>query len=405
MNRNQQRPKYNTRHRNLNKPASSNQDSVHNSYNKNPINRSNYYHPSTSSRKNLENLESQNDESQNIDMGIIVGTCSFMCPVEERLQRERLRDLATFERLNGNPSKSSPHLAVKKFCRTISMKNLQASDVRPLLVLVDTLNYLLNLWKSGEYPFEVVHEFIFDRTRSIRQDLSMQNLSNDNVISMYERMVEFHVISDQRFRQCDSSPEISSKSYLNMEQLTKTLTSLYNLYDVNRNSHPIYPKEAEFRSLYVLLHLHADNQRESLHVWFRNVSSYILKSKEMHFARKILRYYRLGNFKRLIHTIKVEASYLQYCVLEPHISEVRELAISCMNTSAYKLHPFPLLDLSKLLLMKESELQALCRDCGLQTSSDAIGNLLLPSKQTTFSHPKREARHHYPLDLERLLEG
>ncbi|KAG9129339.1 hypothetical protein Leryth_016633 [Lithospermum erythrorhizon] len=327
--------------------------------------------------------------------------------VEERLRRERLRDLAKFERLHGNPSKSSPDLAVKKFCRTISMKYLQASDVRPLPVLVDTLNYVLNIWKCGEHPFEVVHDFIFDRIRSVRQDLSMQNLSNDNVISMYERMVEFHVISDHIFRLGDRSNETSSKSYLNMEQLTKTLTSLYNLYEVNRNAESIYPKEAEFRSLYVLLHLHADNQvhSESLHLWFCYASSNILNSKEMHFARKVLRYFRLGNFKRFIYSIEAEASYLQYCILEPHISEVRAFAISCVNTSAYKLQPFSLLELAKLLLIKESELQSLCRDCGLSTSSDEVGNSVLPSKQTTFSYPKREAQRYYPLDSERFSEG
>lgn len=32
----------------------------------------------------------------------------------ERTQRERLRDLAVFERVNGNPTLSSPSLAVKK---------------------------------------------------------------------------------------------------------------------------------------------------------------------------------------------------------------------------------------------------------------------------------------------------
>ncbi|GAU40538.1 hypothetical protein TSUD_367030 [Trifolium subterraneum] len=36
----------------------------------------------------------------------------------ERIQREKLRDLAVFERLNGNPAKSSPALAVKKCYRS-----------------------------------------------------------------------------------------------------------------------------------------------------------------------------------------------------------------------------------------------------------------------------------------------
>ncbi|CAL5330518.1 unnamed protein product [Camellia sinensis] len=73
--------------------------------------------------------------------------------------------------------------------RTISTKNVQASDVRPLPVLDDTLNYLLNLLDTKEHPFEVVHDFIFDRTRSIRQDLSMQNIINNRVIQMFEKML------------------------------------------------------------------------------------------------------------------------------------------------------------------------------------------------------------------------
>lgn len=61
--------------------------------------------------------------------------------------------------------------------------------MRPLPVLEDALNYLFNLLNSREYPFEVVHDFIFDRTRSIRQDLGMQNIIGDKAVLMYERMV------------------------------------------------------------------------------------------------------------------------------------------------------------------------------------------------------------------------
>ena len=66
---------------------------------------------------------------------------------------------------------------------------MHASNVQTLLVLEETLNYLLNLLDSTEHPFEVVHDFLFDRTRSIRQDLSMQNIVNDQTIHMFEEMV------------------------------------------------------------------------------------------------------------------------------------------------------------------------------------------------------------------------
>ncbi|TYH68062.1 hypothetical protein ES332_D06G232200v1 [Gossypium tomentosum] len=302
--------------------------------------------------------QQQEEQEAREDVGSIIGTCPFMCPDGERAQRERLRDLAVFERLHGDPRKTSPSLAVKKFCRTISVKHVQASDVRPLAVLEDTLNYLLNLLDSSEHPFEVVHDFIFDRTRSIRQDLSMQHIVNDRAICMYEKMVKFHVISHQRLRNCTSS-SISSLQYLNMEQLTKALASLYVLYEANRNNNFVYENEAQFRSFYVLLHLDSKNQQmeESSSYWFRNVPSPVMKSKEMHFARQVLRFYQMGNYKRFLCTVSSEASYLQYCIIEPNVNE-------------------------------ELDVESLCHACGLKITSDDGENKSLPTKQTTFSIPK-----------------
>ncbi|KAL6327151.1 hypothetical protein AAG906_015190 [Vitis piasezkii] len=214
----------------------------------------------------------------------------------ERAQRERLRDLAVFERLHGNPGKTSPSLAVKK-----------ALDVRPLPVLEETLNYLLNLLDATEHPFEVVHDFVFDRTRSIRQDLSMQNIVNDQTIHMFEEMVKFHIISHHKL----SESQIFLVHYLNMEQKSVSI-SLYALSEENRNSNSIYKNEPEFCSFHVLLHLGSNNQPlgESLSLWLGRVPSLILKSKEM------------------------------------------SLALSCVNYCGYKLHPYPIAHLSKLLMMK-----------------------------------------------------
>ncbi|KAF3655045.1 hypothetical protein FXO37_16163 [Capsicum annuum] len=303
----------------------------------------------TSSSNCDKAIDADIDDIQNLPS--LVGTCPFMCPVEEREKRERLRDLAVFERLYGNPRQSSPNLAVKKgrtyvvargftrtpsaknyvlYIRTISIKTLQDSDVRPLSVLEDTLNYLCNLLDSTEHPFEVVHDFIFDRMRSVRQDLSMQNISCSRVVSMYERM------------------------------------------------------------------------GETLSLWFRHVPSHIMKSIEMNFARKILRYFKLGFYKNFIHTTESEASYLQYCIIEPSINEVRALAISCVNYGGYKPQPFPLLALSKLLMMKECDVESFCNDSGLQTSVDEEGNNFLPTKQTTLIHPKGGLHKYYPLESERF---
>ncbi|GMI72508.1 yeast Sac3 homolog C [Hibiscus trionum] len=353
------------------------------------------------SEANAANNKQVEETEAREDVGSIIGTCPFMCPEGERMQRERLRDLAVFERLNGDPRKTSPALAVKKFCRTISLKYVQSSDVRPLAVLEDTLNYLLNILDSSEHPFEVIHDFIFDRTRSIRQDLSMQNIVNERAIHMYEKMVKFHVVSHQRLRNCSSS-SISSLQYLNLEQLTKTLTSLYIMYEANHDNNFVYENEAQFRSFYVLLHLDSKNQQtESLSLWFRRVPSPIMKSKEMCFARQVLRLYRVGNYKRFLYTVSSEASYLQYCIIEPYVNEVRALAISYINNCCYKVHPYPLEQLSKLLMMKELDVESLCHACGLETLTDNGENKSLPTKQTTFSLPKGSLQSYKLIGLQK----
>jgi hypothetical protein len=71
--------------------------------------------------------------------------------------------------------------------------------------------------------------------------------------------VKFHIISLHKLRGC-SSQNTSPMHHLNMEQLAKTLTSLFNLYDANRHSNSTYKNEAEFCSFYVLLHLDSNSQ-------------------------------------------------------------------------------------------------------------------------------------------------
>ncbi|CAN6289441.1 unnamed protein product [Urochloa humidicola] len=338
------------------------------------------------------------------DAAPIIGTCPDMCPARERALRERLRDLAVLERVGGDPTRTSPSLAIKKFCRTLSSTNVMASDIRPLSVLRETMDYLLHLLDSSEHPFETIHDFIFDRTRSIRQDLSMQNIVNDQAVQIYEDVVTFHIRSHQRLARSCQDPDVSSLCFLNMEQLTKCLLSLFDMYHAVHESDFHSKREAEYYSFYVLLHLGCKIPKmvDSLSLWYSRLATQVRRSKEMIFARNLLRCYQLGNFKRFFCMIAAEATDLQSHLVEPFLNEVRARALMYFNHSGYKLQHQPLEHLSGILMIEVSELETLCGICGLEIRTSEGMKAFVP-KQTSFSLPTSMPRS-YGIYISREIE-
>jgi hypothetical protein len=95
-----------------------------------------------------------------------------------------------------------------------------------------------------------------------------------------------------------------------------------------------------------------DLQGEPLSLWFRKLTFALVKSKEICFVRNLLRLYRMGNYKNFLSRTASEATYLQYCISEHHIREMRLVAVQYINNVCYKLQPYPLLRLSQNLKMK-----------------------------------------------------
>jgi len=48
-------------------------------------------------------------------------------------------------------------------------------------------------------PFNVIYDFVFDRLRSVRQDLVVQRIDDQAAIVIYETVIRFHVYSAFRF--------------------------------------------------------------------------------------------------------------------------------------------------------------------------------------------------------------
>lgn len=145
---------------------------------------------------------------------------------------------------------------VKRFRRSAAGYDEQLpSDIRPPLVLQQTLNYLLDDLVAVTVPLTTdVHLFIWDRTRGIRNDFSIQQVKDleDVLIAMdvYERIARFHILSLHHFSgNGDPTPGFDHRQEL--EQLINTLTTLryyYNDYQGRVTS----PNEAEFRSYFIL---------------------------------------------------------------------------------------------------------------------------------------------------------
>ncbi|CAG7691787.1 unnamed protein product, partial [Allacma fusca] len=50
----------------------------------------------------------------------------------------------------------------------------------------------------GNEPFNVIYDFVFDRLRSVRQDLVIQRIQDETAISILEVVVRFHLYATFR---------------------------------------------------------------------------------------------------------------------------------------------------------------------------------------------------------------
>jgi hypothetical protein len=104
-----------------------------------------------------------------------------MCPDAERADRERNREIELFERIEPNdPSVSNAQLCVKKFSRIVD--NPHCSSIRTRAALDKTCAHLYGLlggrcdYPDGDVSLLKRSNFLWDRLRSVRQDMGLTGL-------------------------------------------------------------------------------------------------------------------------------------------------------------------------------------------------------------------------------------
>ena len=188
----------------------------------------------------------------------ITGTCNEMCPTSELQRRSEEGDLELFERVDGsNRNKTSVGLCCKKYTRIVD--GVQPDMVRTKFGLAKTMTHLWRILDERPEAFVVKSKFLWDRLRSVRQDLSLQQMYDAFAASALQQMVRYAIISEHELCE-DAATAISPdghNSHLNVEQLTKTLTTLRHIYDDHRAKQQALPldHEAEMFALQLLLRI------------------------------------------------------------------------------------------------------------------------------------------------------
>lgn len=290
-------------------------------------------------RKHMEDsgLVDAENISKNLDEAIrFQGSCLDMCPVFERVRRALENNVKSFER-DPHTNRISRFKAVKAFSRPAAGQPPPLpSDVRPPHILKSTLDYLVD---NIVPHLPESHSFIWDRTRSIRQDFTYQNSFGPEAIECNERIVRIHLYSLHVM----AGSEVEYSQQQELEQLNKALQTLMEIYQDVRDHGGSAPNEAEFQAYNLLSHLRdSELEREiqnlpnelfdddlvQLALMFRNISSQnnIVERGYNNILGALNLF--LEFFRRVFDE---NTPYLIACLLETHFNDIRFYALKSMS--------------------------------------------------------------------------
>lgn len=283
------------------------------------------------------------------------GSCLDMCPVFERVRRQLENNVKALEK-DPMTNKISRERAVKAFSRPAAGQPPPLpSDVRPPFVLKQTLDYLVD---NILLQLPEAHSFIWDRTRSIRQDFTYQNSFGPEAIDCHERIVRIHLLSLHIM----AGGEVEYSQQQELEQFNKALQTLMEIYQDVRTNGGRAPNEAEFRAYHLLSHVRDPDLERQI----QNLPNDVYQDSKVQLALKFRNIMTQNNvvergvtnlvgalnlyieFFRLVYSD--ETPLLMACLLETHFNEVRFYALKAMSRSYHtKTRPYSLTRLQEVL--------------------------------------------------------
>lgn len=311
---------------------------------------------------------------------VFVGTCPDMCPEKERYMRETRNQLSIYEVLP-NTELVDHTAAIKEYSRSSAdQEEPLPHELRPLHVLSRTMDYLVTqILDQGQDNYRDWYDFVWNRTRGIRKDITQQHLCCPDTVALIEKCTRFHVHCAHEL--CEEHMS-SFDAKINNENMTKCLQSLKEMYQDLANAGVYCPQEAEIRQYNVLLKLNdGDILREVQQ--FRDL---VRDSVEVKFAVQAFSAVNSNNFVRFFKLVK-SASYLASCLLHRYFNQVRSRALKTLNvahTVGTRSTLFPLDDIVRMLMFRNrEEASAFIQQHGLNVSEGFV-----ELSRTSFQDPE-----------------
>ncbi|KAG0638229.1 SAC3/GANP/Nin1/mts3/eIF-3 p25 family-domain-containing protein [Tuber brumale] len=219
-------------------------------------------------------------------------------------RREYLPDSATPE----VPDNKKPLIGrcmdlEKRYFRLTSAPN--PDHVRPLHVLEKTLEMLKRKWRS-----EANYSYICDQFKSLRQDLTVQHIKNDFVVTVYEIHARIALEKGDlgEYNQCQ--------------------TQLHSLYREGFKGH-----EEEFKAYRILYLIHTCN-RADMNELLANLTPADKEVKAIKHALEVRSVLAAGNFHRFFR-LYLEAPAMGGYLMDSFVARERKAAM-CMICKGYR---------------------------------------------------------------------
>ncbi|EPX71733.1 nuclear export factor [Schizosaccharomyces octosporus yFS286] len=334
------------------------------------------------------------------ESSILVGTCTQMCPNFEIVERTMQKSIHPYEK-HPQTHQPDPEFTVKAYHRPAAGKGpILPSDVRPPALLKKTTEYLFQQLLQ-KHPFQEAHAFVRDRTRAIRQDFSVQSSFTEESIYCHELIARFHIVS---LHELKGQPSFSSQQ--EVEQLSKVLYTLGQLYDYKRMKNQASPHEPEFRAYMALLCLGDPALSIETLSWSSDLiekpivrtalALHSYAQRNNHFEQK-LKHVDLSlissenteaapnfytRFFKLAKSFKT--TFLMACILDMFLPSIRTGALKAMKKSYLSAHAnIPFNDLLRILSVSHNEeLIKICQSHGLQVEfTDGLPSSVVLNKR------------------------